>query len=67
MIPPMPAWPASPVTLIGDAIHLAPGFGGNLAMQDAHRLHDALLRAASGEQDLVAAISASEHEMRGPA
>jgi hypothetical protein len=31
----MPAWPATPVTLLGDACHLAPGFGGNLAMQDA--------------------------------
>nr|WP_042188833.1 NAD(P)/FAD-dependent oxidoreductase [Kibdelosporangium sp. MJ126-NF4] len=43
VIPPMPPWSASPVTLIGDAIHLAPGFGGNLALQDAHRLCDALV------------------------
>lgn len=64
MIPPVTPWPASPVTVIGDAIHAAPGFGGNLAMQDAQRLRDALLRAANGEQDLVTAIGASEHEMR---
>lgn len=64
MIPPMPAWPASRVTLIGDAIHLAPGFGGNLAMQDAHRLRDALIQAASGQRDLLAAIGAHEDMMR---
>jgi 5-methylphenazine-1-carboxylate 1-monooxygenase len=64
MIPPMPAWPAGPVTVIGDAIHAAPGFGGNLAMQDAHRLCDALVRAARAEQDLLAAIGAYEDAMR---
>jgi 2-polyprenyl-6-methoxyphenol hydroxylase-like FAD-dependent oxidoreductase len=64
MIPPMPAWPASPVTLIGDAIHLAPGFGGNLAMQDAHHLRDALVEAATGQRDLLAAIGAYEDVMR---
>jgi 2-polyprenyl-6-methoxyphenol hydroxylase-like FAD-dependent oxidoreductase len=64
LIPPMPPWPASPVTLIGDAIHLAPGFGANLAMQDAHRLCDALVQAFRGEQDLLAAIGAAEDAMR---
>lgn len=64
MIPPIPAWPAGPVTVIGDAIHLAPGFGGNLAMQDAHRLRDALVRAAGGQQDLLAAIGDYETAMR---
>jgi 2-polyprenyl-6-methoxyphenol hydroxylase-like FAD-dependent oxidoreductase len=63
-IPPMPAWPASPVTLVGDAIHVAPGFGGNLAMQDAHRLRDALARAERGDEDLLAAIGGYEHAMR---
>jgi hypothetical protein len=38
VIPPPPAWPPGPVTVLGDAIHLAPGFGGNLAMRDAHLL-----------------------------
>lgn len=64
MIPPMPAWPAAPVTLIGDAIHLAPGFGGNLAMRDARRLRDALVRAARGEQGLLTAIGGYEDALR---
>jgi 2-polyprenyl-6-methoxyphenol hydroxylase-like FAD-dependent oxidoreductase len=64
LIPPMPPWPAGPVTLIGDAIHLAPGFGANLAMQDAHRLCDALVQAFRGEQDLPASIGAAEDTMR---
>ncbi|WP_279579676.1 FAD-dependent oxidoreductase [Fodinicola feengrottensis] len=64
MIPPTPAWPAGPVTVIGDAIHAAPGFGGNLAMRDAYRLRDALARTARGQEDLVAAIGAVEHDMR---
>ncbi|HYQ69126.1 FAD-dependent oxidoreductase [Actinophytocola sp.] len=63
-IPAMPAWPASAVTLLGDAIHPAPGFGGNLAMRDAHRLRDALVRAARGEQELHAAIGSYEDTMR---
>jgi 2-polyprenyl-6-methoxyphenol hydroxylase-like FAD-dependent oxidoreductase len=63
-IPPMPAWSAGAVTVIGDAIHVAPGFGGNLAMQDAHRLCDALVQAASGEQELAVAIGAYEDAMR---
>ncbi|WP_255621768.1 NAD(P)/FAD-dependent oxidoreductase [Pseudonocardia sp. DSM 110487] len=64
VIPPVPKWPVGPVTVIGDAIHLAPGFGGNLAMQDAHRLRDALVRAERGEQSLLAAIGAAEDAMR---
>ncbi|ONI87417.1 FAD-binding monooxygenase [Actinosynnema sp. ALI-1.44] len=58
LIPPMPPWPPGPVTLIGDAIHLAPGFGGNLAMQDAHRLCDALVHGGPG------AIGVYEKAMR---
>ncbi|MET1072051.1 MAG: NAD(P)/FAD-dependent oxidoreductase [Umezawaea sp.] len=64
IIPPVPVWPASPVTLIGDAIHAAPGFGGNLAMRDAHRLRDELVRAARGEQDPTVAIGAYEDATR---
>jgi 5-methylphenazine-1-carboxylate 1-monooxygenase len=64
MIPPMPAWPASPVTVLGDAIHLAPGFGGNLAMQDAHHLCEALAAAHHGRLDLLDAIGAYEDTMR---
>lgn len=63
-IPPIPAWPAGPVTVVGDAIHLAPGFGGNLAMQDAHHLCDALVEAHHGQLDLVDAIDAYEDTMR---
>jgi len=63
-IPPMPAWPASPVTVIGDAIHLAPGFGGNLAMRDAHHLSDALAEAHRGHLSLLDAIGAYEDTMR---
>jgi 2-polyprenyl-6-methoxyphenol hydroxylase-like FAD-dependent oxidoreductase len=64
LIPPVPPWPAGPVTLIGDAIHLAPGFGGNLAMRDAHRLRDALAEACGGQRDLIDAISGYEDTMR---
>jgi 2-polyprenyl-6-methoxyphenol hydroxylase-like FAD-dependent oxidoreductase len=63
-IPPMPAWPASSVTVIGDAIHLAPGFGGNLAMQDARRLCEALVEADRGRLDLLDAIGSYEDAMR---
>ena len=64
VIPPIPAWPASPVTVLGDAVHLAPGFGGNLAMQDALRLRDALVEARHGRLDLLDAIAAHEEAMR---
>jgi 5-methylphenazine-1-carboxylate 1-monooxygenase len=47
---------------LGDAIHAAPGFGGNLAMQDARRR--ALAGAARGEQDLLDAIGAIQDVMR---
>jgi len=65
MIPPQPPWPATPVTLIGDAVHVAPGFGGNLAMQDARRLCEALAGSAGDPRDLLAAIGAYENAMRG--
>jgi 2-polyprenyl-6-methoxyphenol hydroxylase-like FAD-dependent oxidoreductase len=63
-IPPMPAWAASPVTVVGDAIHLAPGFGGNLAMRDAHHLCEALVEADRGRLALLDAIGAYEDAMR---
>jgi 5-methylphenazine-1-carboxylate 1-monooxygenase len=66
LIPPVPPWPPSQVTVIGDSIHLAPGFGGNLAMRDAHRLRDALVLADRGEQDLLAAIGTYEESTRVP-
>jgi len=64
LIPPLEPWEPSSVTLIGDAIHLAPGFGANIAMQDARRLCEALVAAAQGDGDLVAAIAAYEDELR---
>jgi 2-polyprenyl-6-methoxyphenol hydroxylase-like FAD-dependent oxidoreductase len=63
-IPPPPTWPAGPVTLLGDAIHLAPGFGANLAMQDAQHLCQALVAADRGQIDLLDAIAAYEDTMR---
>ncbi|MCK2244117.1 MULTISPECIES: NAD(P)/FAD-dependent oxidoreductase [unclassified Crossiella] len=64
MIPPPLPWPASPVTVLGDAIHLAPGFGANLAMQDAHHLRDALVAANHGRFTLLDALAAYENTMR---
>ena len=64
MIPPVPAWAAGPVTVIGDAIRLAPGFGGNLAMRDAQRLCEALVDVVKGRRELLAAIGGYEHELR---
>jgi 2-polyprenyl-6-methoxyphenol hydroxylase-like FAD-dependent oxidoreductase len=58
MIPPPPAWAPGPVTLLGDAIRLAPGFGANLAMEDAHRLCTALAEASRG--NLLDTIGAYE-------
>ncbi|MGO1050189.1 FAD-dependent oxidoreductase [Crossiella sp. CA198] len=64
MIPPPLPWQASPVTVLGDAIHLAPGFGANLAMQDAHHLRDALAEVDRGRITLLDALAAYENTMR---
>ncbi|HWO63501.1 MAG TPA: FAD-dependent monooxygenase [Umezawaea sp.] len=64
VIPPVPAWPAGPVTVLGDAIHPAPGFGGNLAMRDAHHLCEALVEANGGRLGLLDSIGAYEDTMR---
>ncbi|ONF62731.1 FAD-dependent oxidoreductase [Amycolatopsis keratiniphila] len=63
-IPPPEPWRAGPVTLLGDAIHLAPGFGGNLAMQDARHLCEALAEAHHGRLGLLDAIGQYEDTMR---
>lgn len=60
------AWRSGPVTLLGDAIHTMPPFGGvgaNTALQDAATLAGELLSAARGEQSLIDAVAAYENIM----
>ncbi|MFF3440041.1 FAD-dependent oxidoreductase [Streptosporangium sp. NPDC002721] len=60
---PIGPWPATTVTLLGDAIHsMTPmrGIGANVALRDARSLR----RALTGGGDPVAAIAAYEAEMR---
>ena len=69
---PLPAWSPSPVTVLGDAIHLMPpvgGLGGNTALRDAHLLARQLAAAHRDQRDPVSAIGAYEADMReyGPA
>ncbi|HZG92879.1 MAG TPA: FAD-dependent monooxygenase [Pseudonocardia sp.] len=69
---PLSAWPAGPVTVLGDAIHVMPpigGLGGNTALRDAHLLGRLLPAVARGERELVDAVAEYEAEMReyGPA
>ncbi len=54
----LPALPGGPVTILGDAVRVGPGFGANMAMQDACRLRDGLVRVAAGQEDLAGAIGA---------
>jgi len=64
---PVPAWPSSRVTLLGDAIHtMTPlqGLGGNTALQDAARLVAALGAVQRGEMPLPEAIGAYEAALR---
>ncbi len=64
---PLDPWPASTVTLLGDAIHsMTPyrGIGANVALRDAALLSRRLTAAARGEELLIAAIAAYEAEMR---
>ena len=76
--PPVPAWPPSRVTVLGDAIHAmspARGSGANTALQDAALLCRTLTSAtpdradgnrADGNRaaDLTAAVGAYERQMR---
>jgi 2-polyprenyl-6-methoxyphenol hydroxylase-like FAD-dependent oxidoreductase len=60
-------WPASPVTVLGDAIHSMPptaGVGANTALRDAALLTANLSRAVAGELALVPAIADYETQMR---
>jgi 2-polyprenyl-6-methoxyphenol hydroxylase-like FAD-dependent oxidoreductase len=75
--PPVPAWPPSRVTVLGDAIHAmspARGSGANTALQDAALLCRTLAGAgrtgaggagaALADGDLVAAVGDYEKQMR---
>jgi 2-polyprenyl-6-methoxyphenol hydroxylase-like FAD-dependent oxidoreductase len=61
------AWPSTPVTLLGDAIHsMTPfqGIGANIALKDAALLCSQLIRAQRGEKELLTAIAEYENSMR---
>jgi 2-polyprenyl-6-methoxyphenol hydroxylase-like FAD-dependent oxidoreductase len=67
-MPTLYPWPASTVTLLGDAIHnMSPmaGIGANTALRDAGLLRGALIEVAGGRRDLVDAVAGYEREMRG--
>jgi 2-polyprenyl-6-methoxyphenol hydroxylase-like FAD-dependent oxidoreductase len=64
---PVASWPASRVTLLGDAIHAmspAGGSGASTALRDAALLAAELGAAARGEKSAVAAIGDYERQMR---
>jgi len=64
---PVPEWPSSNITLIGDAIHsMTPmkGIGANVALRDAELLCGNLIAVARGERPLVDAIADYERQMR---
>jgi salicylate hydroxylase len=64
---PTPPWPASNVTLMGDAIHaMLPtlGMGGNTSLRDAAILSERLGAVDRGEAELIPAIAAYEDAMR---
>jgi 2-polyprenyl-6-methoxyphenol hydroxylase-like FAD-dependent oxidoreductase len=63
---PIAAWPASRVTLLGDAIHAmspARGSGANTALRDAALLAGELAAATRGEKSPVQAIASYERQM----
>jgi salicylate hydroxylase len=63
---PIDPWPATNVTLIGDAIHsMTPmkGIGANTALRDAELLCANLVAAATGERDVIDAIADYERQM----
>ncbi|MDQ6658256.1 MAG: FAD-dependent monooxygenase [Actinomycetota bacterium] len=65
---PVPAWPASTVTLLGDAIHtMTPGrgVGANTALRDAVGVARALLDVRDGRATMVDAVAGYEDRMRG--
>ena len=63
---PVPPWPTSRVTLLGDAIHAmtpAGGIGANTALRDAAELARALTSVDNGQRGLIDAISQYEAAM----
>jgi 2-polyprenyl-6-methoxyphenol hydroxylase-like FAD-dependent oxidoreductase len=63
---PLDPWPASNVTLIGDAIHtMTPGrgVGANTALRDAVLLCARIIDVAEGRLDLVEAVGSYEAKM----
>ncbi|MBS9432794.1 hypothetical protein EAE92_09380 [Photorhabdus hainanensis] len=66
-MPHLPPWKSSTVTLLGDAIHnMTPttGSGANTALRDALLLTQKLASVASGQEELIKAISDYEQQMR---
>ncbi|MDP8969295.1 MAG: FAD-dependent monooxygenase [Actinomycetota bacterium] len=66
---PVEPWPASTVTLLGDAIHSMPptgGMGANTALRDAALLSRSLASVASGEVPLLQAVGDYEPDGRQP-
>jgi 2-polyprenyl-6-methoxyphenol hydroxylase-like FAD-dependent oxidoreductase len=65
---PIDPWPATRVTLLGDAIHAmspARGSGANTALRDAALLAEELAAAARGDKPVLRAIADYEQEMVG--
>jgi 2-polyprenyl-6-methoxyphenol hydroxylase-like FAD-dependent oxidoreductase len=59
------AWPAGPVTLLGDAVHPMPpgGLGANLAFRDARLLTDLLAGVHGGDRSMDVALTAYQREI----
>ncbi|MEV6628043.1 NAD(P)/FAD-dependent oxidoreductase [Amycolatopsis sp. NPDC051106] len=63
---PMPPWPVSRVTLLGDAAHQTLASGGNgavTAMQDAVRLSARLTEVDRGREDLLPALERYQRDL----
>ena len=67
-MPTLRPWPASTVTLLGDAIHnMTPmaGIGANTALRDAGELRRALVEVGAGRRSPIYAVAGYEQRMRG--
>lgn len=64
---PVPVWPTTAVTLLGDAVHVVPptgGIGASTAIRDAGNLVEALI-GVSDRPSALAALRRYEQTMRG--